>query len=88
MDLEYRAIIIARLEKKEAQLVKINELYDDIAGMSLAEYELDTAGDSQRGKRVSLETLSKQIELLEAQIDGLRSKLNHSGLVILRTTRY
>ena len=78
----------SQLEAKQEQLEALNATYLELAAKSITEYELDTAGDSQRGKRVSLTTLMKQIKGLEKDIENLQNRLYGAGIVRLHTNRY
>jgi len=83
-----RARLEARITVKEAQLALLDASYASIAGMTAAEYEIDTAGDTQRVRRVTLKSLDDQIKKLEDDIERLYNLLRSGGIVRLRTIRY
>lgn len=88
METTRRARLEARLATKEAQLEALEATYTEMSAWSVKEYELDTAGDVQRVRRISLKELREQIKTLETEIDNLYSKLNGGGVIKLRSYRY
>lgn len=84
-----RARLIASLAKKEAQLLKAEEAYDD-ALTSIKEYRFDSGEGSQRTEYRSVNELKTTIDALETEIEAIHRRLNGTGLVNinLRRKRY
>lgn len=78
----------ARLATKETQLSALNDLYDDLVSKSLNEYVLNTGEGMQKGVRVRLEDVEKQITKLESQIDFLYRRIYTTGLIRFTVKRF
>jgi len=77
-----RAWLEAQLVKKKAQLDIANATYEELLARKLSDYRLDTEEGEQRGKIQNLDSLKRQIELLESEIDAIERKLAGGGGII------
>ena len=78
-----RAELRARLVIKEAQLVKLNQAYEDAidtGGISSYRFDVGDGDGEQQTKYRSLEEISKVISSLEADIDRINRQLTGRGL--------
>ena len=81
-----RAELIARLVKKRAQLVLVEEALDAAIGGPEA-YKFDTNEGSQWLKDRTLKELNDLSDTLEAQIDWITRRLNGTGIVNMNLRR-
>lgn len=81
-----KSALEARLAKKQAQLDKLYEAYDD-ASDNIKEYRFDSGAGSQRTEYRDLKDISVEIERLEKQIDALTRKLLGIGVVNINLRR-
>ncbi len=76
----------ARLAKKQAQLDKLYEAYDD-ASDNVKEYRFDSGEGSQRTEYRDLKDISTEIVRLEKEIDALIRKISGIGVVNMNLRR-
>jgi uncharacterized coiled-coil DUF342 family protein len=81
-----RATLIARIEKKEAQLASLETAYDALIH-EIDEYKFNSGEGNQQVKYKSLKQISDEITRLEAEIDSLWRKLNGRGIVNMNLRR-
>ncbi len=75
-----------RLAKKQSQLEKLYEVYDD-ASDKTKEYRFDSGEGSQRAEYRDLKDISAEIVRLEKEIDALIRKLSGIGVVNMNLRR-
>jgi chromosome segregation ATPase len=76
-----RAIILAQIAEKEAQLELANSTYSSLLEKEVNEYRFDSNEGSQKAIRIKLKEIQEQIEWLEASLDNLYRRLNSTGLL-------
>lgn len=83
-----RAIIQARLDKKEAQLSALNDAYDEsIENFGIKSFKFDSGEGSQSTTFRGPEEISREINRLETEINRLRRRLSGTGIVNLNLRR-
>lgn len=91
--MSYLATMRARLESRKttiiARLELLNTNYDELATKALNEYELESfGGERQKGVRVKLTMLQKQIEYWTKELDRIDAQLHNTGILRFTAKRY
>jgi hypothetical protein len=83
-----RAFWSLQLTRKYAQWSTANDTLDQLLGLPITDYRLDTTEGEQQTRRQKITDLKKVIELLESEIADLERKLSGcGGLVSLNMRR-
>jgi len=88
LTIERRTELEERLTKKETQLTKLYEAFDNFDGVK--EYRFQSAETMQQTKFSTIKEIQDMITIIEAQIDRINRQLGNTGLknIVLRRKGY
>ena len=87
MSTETRERLEDRLTVIEAQIDTANDTMDSLLSKINESYRFDSGEASQQAKRMNIEKLSDQIDILERRAQAIRNRLNGMGVLNLNVRR-